>query len=629
MAEKLNKEIRDLIGTKQTRSAVLDRGAIDVENRTVRLAFSSSAPYERFWGIEVLDHSPDAVRMDRLANNAAVLINHDWDKQAGAVKNASIDSDDFGRADVQLSRNQLGADALRDIEDGILTKVSVGYIVHKMILEEQTDDGPDVYRVTDWEPYEISFVSVPADDAVGVGRSMENESDSDEAVIEPNKEAIEMAEEKKIETPEVDVSEIRAEARKDETDRVSGILAVGRKFDMAENADAAIKDGTPLAKFQRDVFDSYEIPTNPQAAEVGLTEKEAKEFSFLRAIRAKADPGNLRLQEEAAFELECSRAVEDKLGRKAQGVFVPEDVLARDFIAGGGGTGQYLVGTDHLAGSFIDVLRNKLAVMQMGATELNGLVGDLAIPSMTAAHTAYWVAESGAVTESKPTMGQHTMSPKTIGAFNDISRKLLIQSSPDAEALVRNDIASVLAAGIDLAALHGTGTNNQPSGIAVTSGIGSVVGDTNGAAPDWADIVKLQTDVSQDNGDIGKAGYLTSARIRGKLLRTFINTTGGDTPLWTNNPSAPGEGYLNGMRAVVSNQVSDTLPKGSSDVASAIFYSGNWADLVIGYWSGLDLLIDPYSGSTSGTVRVVGLQDMDIDVRHPQCFSAMLDALSA
>ena len=633
---KLNRDARAILGTRQKRTATVARAAWDPETRTVPLAFSSTAPFERFWGIEILDHSPGAVRMNRLKDGAAVLENHDTDKRVGAIKSASIDADEFGRAEVRLSRNQRGEDIARDIEDDIPPKVSVGYIVHEMKLEKEVKDGPDVYRVTDWEPYEISFVAVPADPSVGVGRSMDNEKQP-EAERAPELEETIMSDEiKKTETPaapeapKVDVSAERDNARHDEEIRVRGILSVGEKFGFKEKANKAVQDGTPLVDFQRFVFDSFEIPA-PKQENIGLTENEAKDFSFIRLINAKADPGNIRLQEAAAYELECSRAVEDKLGRKAQGAFIPDDVLyqRRDFIAGPGGTGQYLVGTSDAGQSFIDMLRNRMMVMKMGATEIRGLKGDFAVSAMTSAHTAYWVAESGEPTESKPVMGQRTMSPKTIGAYNDISRKLLIQSSPDAEALVRSDIATVLALGADRAALHGAGSANEPAGIAVTAGVGSVEGGVNGAAPTWAHIVKLQTEVAQDNGDIGAAGYLTSAKIRGKLLQVFINTTGGDTPLWVNDPANPGWGILNGMRAGVSNQISDTLTKGNQSLSSAIFYSGNWSDLIFGYWSGVDLTVDPYTGSSAGAVRVVGLQDMDVMVRRPQCFSAMLDALSA
>ena len=214
------------------------------------------------------------------------------------------------------------------------------------------------------------------------------------------------------------------------------------------------------------------------------------------------------------------------------------------------------------------------------------------------------------------------MTPKTVGAFTDMSRRLLMQSSIDVENFTRTDLATVLALAIDLASLHGSGSSNQPTGVAATSGIGSVAGGTNGLAPAWSHLVSLETEVSIDNADVNRLAYVTNAKVRGKLKQVEKASNTG-LFLW-----ADGAQPINGYPAYISNQVSSTLTKGSSSgVCSAIFF-GNWADLIIGLWGGLDILVDPYTGSTAGTVRVVALQDVDIAVRHPESFAAMLDALT-
>jgi HK97 family phage major capsid protein len=252
---------------------------------------------------------------------------------------------------------------------------------------------------------------------------------------------------------------------------------------------------------------------------------------------------------------------------------------------------------------------------------LTGLQGNVAIPRQTGAGTAYWVAESSAPTESQQAFDQVTMSPKTVGAFTDISRKLLAQSSLDVEALVQQDLATVLGLAIQQAAINGTGASNQPSGL-LTLITPSVAGGTDGLAPTWAHIVELESDVSVANADIGTLSYLTNAKVRGKLKGTskvsgqngFV-WEGGDTP-------------LNGYRAAVTNGVPSNLTKGTGTNLSAIIY-GNFADLLIGMWGTLDLMVDPYSLSTSGTVRVVALQDVDVAVRHAESFATMVDAITA
>lgn len=380
---------------------------------------------------------------------------------------------------------------------------------------------------------------------------------------------------------------------------------------------------------RRDQLDSVSDRFTPRAVDsphnpndLGMDAKEVRGYSLIRAINAavSGDWSN------AGLEREASDAVAKSLGRSPQGFFVPLDVQRqkRDMTVGTDSAGGYLVGTDLLSASFIDVLRNRLALKTAGATVLGGLVGDVAIPRKTAGTTFYWVAESGAPTESQPTLDQIALTPHTGGAYTDLSRKFLKQSSIDAENMIRQDLAATCATGIDLAGLHGTAANDQPRGLAATVGIGSVVGGENGAAPDWADIIDLETEVSVDNADFGALAYMTNAKVRGKLKKTLITATYGEDFIWDRrSPEAP----LNGYPCHVTNQVSSTLTKGNQSASSAIFF-GNWEDLVIAMWGTLDVLVDPYTGSTSGTVRVVALQDVDIAVRRAQSFAAMLDALT-
>lgn len=357
------------------------------------------------------------------------------------------------------------------------------------------------------------------------------------------------------------------------------------------------------------------------AAAIGMTQREVQQYSLIRAINASAKND----WRGAELEKEASDAVAKSLGREARGFFVPfEWQMERRDMTTTDAAGGYTIATNLLAQSFIELLRNRMVVRAAGATVLSGLVGDVAIPKQTGGATAYWVAENVAPTESTPATGQVTLAPKTVGAYVDISRKLLKQSSLDIEAFVRNDLASTLALAIDAAALHGSGAGSEPTGIAAVSGIGSVVGGAQGAAPDWADIIDLETAVAQDNADIGRVAYMTNAKVRGKLKQTAKVGSTDSVRIWSEDNQAP----LNGYPAWVTNQVSSTLTKGTVTTCSAIFF-GNWADLIIGTWGTLDLMADPYTASTTGAVRVVALQDVDIAVRHEESFAAMLDALTA
>ena len=358
-------------------------------------------------------------------------------------------------------------------------------------------------------------------------------------------------------------------------------------------------------------------PADAPSPNIDMEPKEVKRYSILRAINAQATGD----WSKAGFERECSERVAEDVGKEARGFYVPNDYLEQRGVIEVGDESANLVGTDHRDQNYIDLLRNRLVVAAAGATFLPGLVGNVAIPKASTGTTAYWVAESGAATESAAAFTQITLTPHTVTAYQDISRKSLVQNSPAIDQLIMNDLAKTIALAIDYAALHGASGGNDPDGIAVTSGIGSVAGGANGAAPAWDDIVALETEVAQDNADISTTAYITNAKVRGKLKNVDKGTSLGF--IW-------GEGAypLNGYKAFVSNQVSSTLTKGTtSDTCSAIFY-GDWSQLLIGMWGGLDLMADPYSLSTKGALRLVAFQDVDVAVRYAQSFAAMLDAIT-
>jgi HK97 family phage major capsid protein len=630
----------------QARSITLDRAAVQQDSRTISLAFASEQPVERYWGIEILDMSPGAMRTGRMKSGAPLLCDHDTCCQVGIVEDISLGTDRVARADVRFGKSARAEQEYQDVIDGIRTNVSVGYIIHEMQAESEKD-GITTWRVIDWEPYEISMVSVPADYiASGVGRSVEereisitvnvtaidesetteNEIETETAVSDPT--STETEERKPMEP---NIQEERNAARKEAQTEVREILAIASKRPdvLMDAAREFITTGKTLDEFRtfamERLFDAKPVQVS---AEIGLNDKEARSFSILRAINAMANPNDRNAQAAAAFELDCSRSVEGILRKAPQGFYIPMDVQKRDLTVGTGNAGGYTKQTDVLGGSFIEMLRNRMMTQRMGATVLSGLVGDIAIPGQSGGATAYWVAENTAVTKSQQTISQVAMAPKTVGAFTDVSRKLLNQSSIDINNLVQSDLAKVLALAIDVAALHGPGTGNAPTGIAATAGIGSVAGGTNGAAPTFANMISLWSEVAIDNADLGSLGFLTNSKAIGKLMSTQKVATYGNDFIVNAFPDVNGFTNIHGMRAGVSNQVASNLVKAASGaVCSAIFF-GNWADLLIGQWGGLDVLVDPYTGGAAGTVRVRVLQDVDIAVRHAESFSAMLDALT-
>ena len=614
--------------------------SIDVDARTVELAFSSELPYERWWGIEVLDHAPKSLRLGRLNGGGAVLVDHDPRDHVGVVERAYVGNDRMGRAVVRFGRSQRADEVFQDVVDGIRSLVSVGYRIHEAVLEKQGDDG-DTYRVTDWEPYEVSLVSIPADPTVGVGRNAGPEL-YDIRIL--NQEGPKMAEQIINNTPAPDTNDAVKAGVEARVKEIQNISALGALHNMRELADQAIRDNLGLVEFQGRLLEELQkrgVAKVAESPDIGLSEKERKSYSFVRLINYLANPTDRRAAEAAAFEIECGNAAmqrspieTEKSGLRGAVGRVPSDVLRapvsphevhkRDLTVSPSTDGGATVATNLLASSFIELLTNAMSVMGLGATMLRDLNGNVAIPRQTGGATAFWLAESGAPTESQQAFDQVTMTPKTVGAFTDYSRLLLLQSSMDIEGFVRFDLARTLALAIDRACIAGSGVSNQPRGIINTVGIGSVAGGTNGLAPTWDHIVALETAVANPNAALGNLAYLTNTRVRGRLKTTqmFGGTNG--IPVWQG-----GTQPLNGYPAAVSNQVPNNLTKGTSNgVCSAILF-GNWAELLIGMWGGLDILVDPYTGGTAGTVRIIGLQSVDVAVRHPESFAAMLDALTA
>lgn len=576
-----------------TRSMDAAAKVIDEEKRTVRIAVSSEEPVSRSFGDEILDHSSNSIDLEfARSGRMPLLLDHDPTKQIGVVENVELDSSTRRlRANVRFGRNGLAKEVFEDVLDGIRANISVGYAVNKMDKE-----GRDSYRVTAWTPMEVSVVSIPADRTVGVGRA------ADLPPAEPKTETPNM-ETPMTENTQIDMEAVKAEAARAAAKDTAEIYRLAAKHNKRDMADEAVNKGVSLAEFRGQLLDV--IGSKPlDDANIGLDAKEVRQFSLMKAIRAMSNPTDRKAQEAAAFEFEAAAEAAKRAGVEAQGLYVPADVLRswskRDLNTSDDSS---MVAEAYRGGDFIDVLRNASSVMQAGATMLSGLSGDVKIPRKTAASAASWIStEGGAASESEPTFGQVTMSPKTLGAFTDITRLMMMQSSLDIEALVRNDLTTALALAIDNGALQGAGTSGAPTGIKNTSGINTPTAFA-AANPTFAEVVAMETAVAEDNALMGNLAYILPAGMYGALKTTVKDSGSGQFVVEPGNT-------INGYRAIVSNQVT-----------AGDLYFGNFADLLIGMYGGLDLTVDPYTHSTSGTVRLVALQTVDVAVRHAVSFA--------
>jgi len=562
------------------------------DDRSMEFPFSSEHPVARYFGNEVLSHEGGAANLERLNDGAPLLYNHDPDRMIGVVERAWIDDQKKrGYAKVRFSRNKFAQEVLQDVRDGILRGVSFGYSVEKM---EQQEDN---FVATNWRPYEVSLAVIPADNSIGIGRSLQS-TDSDTAASTASPENT-IPESVMEQTPDLEV--IRAEAVEAERTRTSSINKMGELHKLPDLARQLIDGGKSVEDAKTAFLDKIGTQTvehSITANDVGLSEKETRRFSFVKALNYLANQGDAVARRDASFEIEVGEAAAKKYERSSNGIVIPNEVLRRDLVVGTPSAGGDLVDDVLLAGSFIDLLRNRLSISQAGATMLTGLQGNISIPRQTSAATAYWVGESSAPTESQQAIDQVNMTPKTVGAFVDYSRRLLLQSSIDVEGMVRNDLARVIALEIDRAAIYGTGSSNQPQGLTNVSGIGS---ETLTGTGTFAEYIAMETDVAAANADAGSLRYIVNATTRGGLRSTKKDAGSGEFVFADNE--------INGYPVIVSNQLAAN---------DALF--GDFSMFIMGMWSGLDLTVDPYAGATSGTVRVIALQDVDFAVKQPTAF---------
>jgi HK97 family phage major capsid protein/HK97 family phage prohead protease len=579
------------------RSMAMEMKPVDEEKRTAMIAVSSEEPVARSFGNEVLEHTKEAIDLSFLASGRApLLLDHDPEKQIGVVESVELDESTRRlRAKVRFGKGALAREAFDDVVDGIRANISVGYSINKIEKKDK-----DTYVAKSWKPVEASLVSIPADTSVGLGRSSE-------ASINPEEKPTETIKETTM-SDTVDIAAIEAEAKKAAQRNAAEIAELGARHNLSDLAREAIKSGKSIEEFRGDVLDKIGSTQALESQDIGMQKEEVRNFSLVRAIRALANPNDRAAQEAAAFEFECSRAAAEQYGRTAQGILLPAEVLRtwkRDLNSADEAD---LFGEDYRGGDFIDVLRNASSVMAAGATMLNGLSGDVKIPKKLSAANANWISsEGGSAAESEMTVGSVSLSPKTLGAYTDVTRQLLIQSSLSVENLIRDDLVQALGLAIDKAALEGTGTGGQPTGILNTTGINTTTFAA--ANPTFAEMVAMETSIAEDNALANGMAYIMPASMYG-ALKTTEKASG------TAQFVVEQGGTVNGYRTIVSNQAT---------AGNCTF--GNFSDLLVGMFGGLDITVDPFTHSTSGTVRVVALQSVDTAVRHAQSFCVSNDGV--
>ena len=604
---------------------------------------SSNAPVDRGDFLEVLSHAPDSVDMSRAP--LPLIESHDSGKlNIGVIEDLKLVGGKL-RGLLRLGKSARAQEIKSDIQEGIVGALSVGYRWIKW------SDKNDTVTVTRWQPLEVSLVAVPADINAGIFRNL-NLNMEQQMELDDIEETTLSRSQRKREGREFMSHQAGAEAERSRIRELEGLAKMHKipehmvrqwvDSGVSTEGARAVALEIILARGQQsqslyrdDARGSFDDMYGGGGQDYGFGKRDMQDFSICRAVAACISKDF----KDAGLERSMSNTIAQKLGRSSEGFFLPVNLpmsrgqsQASTRAYSVGGSGGNLVETQLLASSFIEMLRNQAQVMQLGATFLTGLVGNVDIPRRATSSTTYWVGESGNVTNSTGTLEKISLTPRTVGSLSTFTRKMILQSSPEIEMIIRKEFVENIALAIDLAALSGLGSSNQPLGIFNTSGIGSVVGGTNGGQVTIDMLMDMAAAVANANATGKSMGYLVNSKTQAALSKQ--KATGSGEYLWARGGEMTSVAErlvdrINGNPILVSNQLPNNGTKGTGTNLSSLIY-GNWSDLLIGEWGALEILVNPYSpGFANGDVDIRVLQSVDIGVRHAASFAVVTDAITA
>ena len=607
---------------------VRDSGDGDV----IDVSIASATPVARAYGDEVL--VMDGADLSRGAN-MPVLVDHRnaVESICGTIERLYVDGDKL-RAKIAWADSDCGRMVREGVEGGWVGNMSIGYDPREI----ETDPKSKTDRVTSWTLHEASFVAVPADSTVGVGRQQEAPTMPD--------------------TPTTNG------ALEGTATDAGTLLEYGRKLGQVELASRVIAEGGTLDGLRREIVAANAARARESATDVSPPTERRSATPWLRPAPAIIrrehygdDYGSFSLcrlllsldprsSEHGCPERERCISPETRGGRRHGAVGLPADALAqlrfwpggrvaahRALTAGTTGSGAELVPVEHLGQDFVDIMRPNSLAMAGGVTVIPVERGDVEIPTKTAGTSLSWLSsETGALTVSDPTLAEISAEPHEGGVATAYSHKLLLQSSPDVEMMVREDLAGAVSDGIDAAIVHGSGSAGQPKGLLAfseTDGVADVVAGTNGTDLSWSAVVNLRVATAGKNARPG--AFAASSKVLGKLAQTARATS-----VKYNNATADNEGgayvlgndwaSMAGRPVIESNSIKSGVTKGTATSSTGALIYGDWTDAILFRWSGLDVLVDPYTARLSRKITVSAYIDVDVGFRHLGSFAFISDA---
>ena len=620
----------------------------------VRASISSEIPYvtyvyDRELGTtirahEVLGHAEGEIDWSRMKDGLVIQDTH-WGDQIGLMRHPEV-RDGKITGVIEFGCGQRAQEIKRDALAGIRRNMSVGYRIFEYRREkEKAEDGLPVYRAVKWQPYEASFVNCPADTRVGVGRSDGEEQPAAQPqpaaetrkevqiMDKPNTTAGYTAEQKQKIREMASAAHVSGE-------EVAEILLSERAFDEVRE-ELANRREKWLAEREEELKKKPATPPDAARAAFDDADKEKikRRYDFVKVVRylANAAAGD-RPDVDIGFEREISDELAMKTGRAVQGILLPDFVRSAanandggltlgtpaydtDTAAGGisgiGGAGKNVIETLLLSGRFIDALVVTLVLReQLGAEVLTGLVGNIAIPKGGSISGGWISTEGGNASKKNPTFGQITATPHTYGAYVDITRKLLIQSSINVQSKVLEWLMYACANGLETAAFQGTGSSGQPTGLCTALNSGAAAWSN---AASFDKLINLIAAVKTANSYRPSMRFVGNTGVWAALAKTRdyeVLTDGAATP---KNVAAIG-GSVRLLDANTDRVIGRPFVEANLMPAAKLLF-GDFTQLTVCLWSGTDIVVDPYANDTNGGLRLVALQDSDILIKRPESFA--------
>jgi len=619
----------------------------------VRASISSEIPYvtyvyDRELGAgvrahEVLGHGEGEIDFTRMKDGLVIQDTHCGD-QIGIMRSPEVKDGKLCGV-IEFGCGERSQEIKRDALAGIRRNMSVGYRILEYRREkEKAEDGLPVYRAVKWQPYEASFVNCPADTRVGVGRSDEGEHPAAQPAAETRKEVQIMdkpnttagytAEQKQKIREMASAAHVSGE-------EVAEILLSERAFEEVRE-ELANRREKWLAEREQELKKKPAMPPDEKRKAVfdeGDKDKIRKQYNFVKVLRYLANSASgERPDVDIGFEREISDELATKTGRAVQGILLPDFVRSAANVSDGGltlgtpaydtdtgsggisgigGAGKNIVATLLLAGRFIDALVVALVLReQLGAEVLTGLVGNIAIPKGGSISGGWISQEGGNASKKNPTFGQITATPHTYGAYVDITRKLLIQSSLDVQAKVLEWLMYACANGLETAAFQGTGSSGQPTGLCTALNSGATAWSN---TPSFDKLINLIAATKTANSYRPSMKFVGNTGVWAALAKTRdfeILTDGAETP---KNVAAIG-GSVRLLDTATDRVIGRQFVEANL-MPNAKLLFGDFTQLTVCLWSGTDIVVDPYANDTNGGLRIVALQDSDILIKRPESFA--------